>query len=294
MECTSLFLKKMFPIIALVAIFVASCTDIYFENPVPKGGETLRSAPAEWSGLYIVEPESGDEVSVFEELFRTCFRFERTEEGNLLVSTENRVHAKDLLRLKKELDAQKQEGKLLDYQMTESFIFCRLKTETEGQDGVEEQYTTLIKSGSWYVLSQTVQPYWTFNFKSGQRLEYEPEQRATVQTAFLPAADSVSVNSSQLIARQKQKTWYFNTRKEADASWSLIGVEQDSKGDLIVTLSSLDDRKKFEQRLEYYNAITPFRKVDDNRYEINPTDEALDRLMKVENVFQTIRMRKLE
>ncbi|MBK9338965.1 MAG: hypothetical protein IPM98_21470 [Lewinellaceae bacterium] len=284
----------MFPIAALVAIFATSCTDIYFENPVPQGGEALRSAPTEWLGLYVVEPDAGEEVSELEAIFRTCFRFERTEEGNLLVSTENRLHATDLPRLKKELEAQKQAGKLLDYQLTESFIFCRLKTTEEDHIGVEEQYATLIKSGSWYVLGQTVQPYWLFDFKAGKRIEYERERQAILRAEWLPAADSVSVKSSRLVARQQQKTWYFNTRKEADTTWSLIGLEQDAKGTLRITLSSLNDRKTFEQRMEYYNAITPFRKDGENRYVINPTDEALQQLMKKENLFQTIRMQQLE
>ncbi len=294
MKLVSSILKKIAPAIVLGAVLATACTNVYFENPVPQRGEQVRSAPTELTGTYLVEPGPGETLSEWEEILRPCFRIERTDKGNLLVSTENRLHVKDVPRLKAALEAQKKEGKILDYQMTGSAITCTLKTEEDGQVRVEEQAVALIKTGSWYVLAQSVQPYWLFDFEAGRQLEYKPEHSTPTKTDWFPAANRVQADTAQLRAFQKPQTWYFNTRKNDDKAWSLVCVEQVSNDVLVVKFSSLDNKGAFEERSAYYNAITPFRKESDNRYVINPTDEALDRLMREEQLFDTVRLKKVE
>lgn len=254
----------------------------------------MPSAPSDLTGVYLLEPGPGETLSEWEELFRPCFRIESADNGSLLVSTENRIQAKDLPRLKKLLENQKREGKLLDYRMTESAILCTLRIEEEGQSRIEEQAVALIRSGSWYILAQSARPYQLFDFKAGRHLEYKQEENVTAKTDGLPGANRVQADTSQLIARKQDGGWYFNTRKNGETGWSLTFVERTPDGSLSVKLSSLDNRNAFEERAAYYNAITPFRKDGDNRYRINPTDEALARLVREEQLFETARLRKVE
>jgi len=294
MKLVSSVLKKIAPAIILLAVFSSACTNVYFENPVPQRGERVRTAPTELRGLYLVEPGAGETLSEWEELFRPCFRIEATDKGNLLISTESRLHVNDLSRLKKALDAQKSEGKLLDYQMTESAITCTVQQEEEGRTWVEVQAVALIKSGSWYVQAQSAKPYWLFDFAAGRQLEYNPEQSTQTKNDWLQEASRMQADTSQLVALQKSKTWYFNTRKGDEKAWSLVCVEQIASDALHIKFSSLDNKAAFEERAAYYNAITPFRKEGDNRYVLNPTDVALERLMQEEQLFKTVQLRKIE
>jgi len=294
MKFESSVLKKIAPAVILLAVLTTACTNVYFENPVPQRGERVRTAPAELTGLYLLEPGAGETLSEWEELLRPCFRIEATDKGNLLISTENRLHARDVSRLKKALETQRQEGKLVDYQMTESAITCTVKKEEEGRTWIEEQSVALIKSGSWYVVAQTAKPYWLFDFEAGRQLEFKTEQRDRASNDWFPEAARVQADTAQLVALHKSPIWYFNTRKGDEKAWSLLCVERVGNDALRVKFSSLDNKAVFEERAAYYNAITPFRKEGDNRYVINPTDGALDLLVQDAQLFETVLLRKIE
>ncbi|MBL7796248.1 MAG: hypothetical protein JNJ90_07075 [Saprospiraceae bacterium] len=294
MKLESSVLKKITPAVILLAVLTTACTNVYFENPVPQRGERVRAAPSELTGLYLFEPGAGETLSEWEQLLRPCFRIEATDKGNLLVSTENRLHTRDVSKLKKALDTQKQEGKLLDYQMTESAITCTVQKEEEGRIWVEEQSVALIKSGSWYVVAQSAKPYWLFDFEAGRQLEYKTEKSTPANSDWFPDAGLTQADTASLVALQKAKTWYFNTRKGDEKAWSLVCVEQAADDVLVVKFSSLDNKAAFEERAAYYNAITPFRKESDTRYLINPTDAALEHLLQEEQLFETVRLRKIE
>ncbi len=94
MKLESSVLKKITPAVILLAVLTTSCTNVYFENPVPQRGESMRAAPAELAGIYLLEPDAGETLSEWEELLRPCFRIEATDKGNLLISNENRLHSK--------------------------------------------------------------------------------------------------------------------------------------------------------------------------------------------------------
>ncbi len=294
MKLESSVLKKITPAVILLAVLTTSCTNVYFENPVPQRGESMRAAPAELAGLYLLEPGAGETLSEWEELLRPCFRIEATDKGNLLISTENRLHAKDVSRLRKALETQRKEGKLLDYEMTESAITCLVRKEEEGRIWQEEHSVTLIKSGSWYVVAQTAKPYWLFDFEAGRQLEYKSEQRDQASNDWFPEAARLQADTAQLVALHKYPIWYFNTRKGDEKAWSLLCVERVGNDALRVKFSSLDNKAVFEERAAYYNAITPFRKEGDNRYVINPTDGALDLLVQDAQLFETMLLRKIE
>lgn len=294
MKLESSVLKKITPAVILLAVLTTACTNVYFENPVPQRGERVRAAPSELTGLYLFEPGAGETLSEWEQLLRPCFRIEATDKGNLLVSTENRLHTRDVSNLKKALDTQKRDGKLLDYQMTESAITCTVQKEEEGRIWVEQQSVALIKSGSWYVVAQSAKPYWLFDFGAGRQLEYKTEKSTPANSDWFPDAGLTQADTASLVALQKAKTWYFNTRKGDEKAWSLVCVEQSDDDVLVVKFSSLDNKAAFEERATYYNAITPFRKESDTRYLINPTDTALERLLQEEQLFETVRLRKIE
>lgn len=294
MKLESSVLKKITPAVVFLAVLTTSCTNVYFENPVPQRGERVRSAPSELTGLYLFEPGAGETLSEWEELLRPCFRIEATDKGNLLVSTENRLHIRDVARLKKALETQRKEGKLLNYEMSESAITCTVRKEEEGRTWLEEQSVALIKSGPWYVVAQSAKPYWLFDFESGRQLEYKTEKSAPANNDWFPDAGLTQADTSMLVALQKSGIWYFNTRKGDEKAWSLLCVERVGNDALRVKFSSLDNKAVFEERAAYYNAITPFRKEGDNRYLINPTDAALARLMQEEQLFETVSLRKIE
>ena len=284
--------KALYFLLLLPAL---SCTNVHFERPVPKSGAELRSIPAGWAGTYVTTPQEED-GSLFGQIFRECYRLERLGETKLLVSSELRIHEKDMPRLKKALEGEKRDGKLLDYRLSEGFVLCTIRSpQEEGQpDLVEQQYTALIKKGSWYILANTVTPFRLFDLDAGIQTEFEHKKAEIAKVEWLPGADSISAKTLRLVARHLQKGYYFNTQPEEGAKWALLYVTQPSKDTLIVKVSNLEDQNEFERRQDYFNAITPFRKTDNNKYEIDPTDEALARLLAEEHLFQTMYMARIE
>ncbi|MFN0013214.1 MAG: hypothetical protein ACKVU2_01585, partial [Saprospiraceae bacterium] len=63
MKHESSVLKTIFFVIAFLAILASSCTNVYFEKPVPQRGEQVRTMPAELAGTYLLEPQVGESVS---------------------------------------------------------------------------------------------------------------------------------------------------------------------------------------------------------------------------------------
>lgn len=278
-----------------VALLAGSCTNIYFDRPVPQNGVTMKQIPDDWTGVYTSRMAGQEEMSPLEQIFQQCFRLERLDDNQLLVSTEYRIHEKDMPAFREALAQQKNEGNMLDYQLTETYLMYVLKPENNDAGvAVERQYTTMVRKGSWYLFPQTMAPYRLFQLADGRQTEFNRERVPHLQSEWLPGSDSVSVKESELVARQKGDAWYFNTREGKDAKWSLLCVRQVSKDQLLVKMSNVEDSRDFEQRLDYFNAITPFRKTDNNHYEINPTDEALDRLLAEERLFQTARLQRIE
>ncbi|MEQ1744562.1 MAG: hypothetical protein ABMA02_03995 [Saprospiraceae bacterium] len=296
MKRESSVLKTTFFVVVFLAILASSCTNVYFENPVPQRGERVLKMPAELAGTYVLEPKAGETVSELEQVVRNCIRIEADEAGNMLVSGESRLLAKDLPRFKNVLEAQKREGKVHAYRLTASHLICTVKTDAEeGQSaGSDEQHISLIKSGPWYVLGQSAKPMWFFDFAVGRQLEYDKNSEGLSNSKWIDDADRVSADTAQLIALQQSKIWYFNTRKGDEKAWSLVCVQRESSEVLAVRWSNLNNKSAFLQRMDYYNAITPFRKEGDNRFVINPTDEALNQLMRDEQLFETMRLRKVE
>lgn len=272
-----------------------ACTNVNFEQPVPQKGDALRGFPADWTGTYVSDIKDEEGKSEFEQIFRTCYRFERLSDRKLLVLSETRLHENDLPRLRKALDGEKKTGKLLEYQISGGFIRCTVKLdEPEPAGATEQQFTPLIKKGPWYILAQTVTPFRLFDLEAGTQQEFEQQEDGKLKAAWLPGSDSLTVKQFRLVARQLRNGYYFNTQEEPDAKWALLYVTQPAKDQLLVKISNLEDSQDFERRQDYFNAITPFRKTDDNKYVINPTDPALGQLLAEKHLFQTTVLRKIE
>lgn len=282
------------PLLAFLLVLVSSCTSVYFENPVPQSGTALRSIPEDWAGEYLVEQQAADELSDLEQIFRQCYRLERQDASRLLVSTDYRIHEKDMPRLREALEEQKKAGKLIDYNLSEHFIVYQVKSEDDTEPGkVEQQYTALLKVGPWYILPQSIVPFRLFDLDAAAQTDYETKSEFRLTDEWLPGADSISAKPLQLVARQTRQAWFFNTRPDSSDKWSLLYLQHPSKDRLIVKVSYLADSQKFEERIDHYNAIAPFRKVEDGGYVVNPTDQALERLMAEDGLFQTTYLRRI-
>lgn len=268
-----------------------SCTQVYFEKPVPQKAAEMQVIPADWTGVYLAQPLGAEDPTLLEQLFPQCFRLERLSDSRLLVASEYRLHEKDIPRLRNALDEQKKSGDLLDYQLSENMILCTVAAE----DGnTEQQYTALLKKGPWYILTQTIAPVQIFDLKSGNKISFDLKNSAGISSPWLPGADSIGSEQSTLVARQNRKHWYFNTWEANAKKWTLLYVEQTGKDQLIVKQSHLQNPEVFKNRLDYYNRITPFREVDSDHFEIDPTDEALEKLLAEKDLFQTTYLRRIE
>lgn len=286
---SKLFKIKIAGLFLLVVFYLTSCTTVYFEKPVPEAGKALTSIPSDWSGLYISEPAMEEETNQLDNLFRQCFRLERLSASQLLVSTEYRIHERNLPQLKEALEKQKQDGSLTAYHLSESLLLCT----TQGEDGAKQQYSTLIKQGPWYILAQTIAPFRMYDLEAGLQTEFEIEKQASLETTVLPEANSISNKISSLVARKDRKGWYFNTQEQGATNWMLLYVEQADRNHLIVKLSQLENSNDFKNRFDYFNAITPFGDKESDHFEINPDDAALTRLLAEEGLFQTTHLRRL-
>lgn len=278
-------------LVIMTGFLASSCTQVYFEKPVPQNAAEMQLIPADWTGVYQAQSVGAEDPSLLEQLFQQCFRLERLNESRLLVASEYRLHEKDIPRLRNALDEQKTSGDLLDYELSENMILCTVA----GEDGsTEQQYTALLKKGPWYILTQTIAPVQLFDLKSGNKMNFDLKTSASMSSPWLPGADSISSEQATLVARQTRKHWYFNTWEANAKKWSLLYVEQTSKDQLLIKQSHLQNPEAFKMRLDYFNRITPFREVDSDNFEIDPTDEALEQLLAEKDMFQTTYLRRIE
>lgn len=275
----------------VAGLLAPSCTQVYFEKPVPQKAAEMQTIPADWTGVYQAEPLGVEDPTLMEQLFSQCFRLERLSESRLLIASEYRLHEKDIPRLRSALDEQKASGTLLDYQLSENMLLCTVATE---EGGTEQHYTALLKKGSWYILTQTIAPVQLFDLKTGNKINYDLKSGASISSPWLPEADSISSERTTLVARQNQKRWYFNTWEASAQKWTLLYVEQSGKDQLLVKQSQLQNPEAFKNKIEYFNRITPFREVESDHFEIDPTDAALEKLLAEKDLFQTTYLRRIE
>lgn len=278
---------------ALVAwvVLTSSCSNIYFENPVPSDAAALGSFPEQWEGVYWEVPPKGEEIPAY----RECLRLDRLSDAELLVSQETRIAAKDMPRFRAELEQQKREGRLIRYTLTDHFLMTTAPVDDKERPGVsaEQQVIPLFKEGEWYILGLSAGPLMLFDLKTGQLTRYET-QVLQGGGALFSRADSLSSQQARLVARQKGSHIYLNSLREKGDLWELICINQSAKGELRVITSAVKEKKEFEQRLEAYDRITPFVKLDgENNYKIAPTDQALEKLLADEHLFQTTTLKKI-
>lgn len=276
----------------LLLIFAGSCTNIYFEQPVPQGGKALDAFPADWTGVYKEEKEHEEGSSVYVD----CIRFERLSETQLLVSGETRIAQKDMTGFRADLEAQKKSGKLIDYLLTERFLMTTIPVDDESRIGItaEQRVAPLFKEGNWYILGKSPEPMLLFDLKATQLTRFESQGPSEGGDGLFSQADSLSSELIRLAARQKDGGFYFNLFKNDNGLWEVYYLTQPAKGEMLVKTSVLKDDKDFEQRLDFYKGITPFAKLEGRKdYKIAPTDQALGRLIADENLLQTTRLKKI-
>ncbi len=286
----SLAQKKAPHLFLFLGIALTSCTSVYFEKPVPQQGTALTTIPADWVGIYFSEPVVEEDATPLEQIIRPCFRLERIGTTQLLVSSEYRIHERDMPRLKTALEKQESEGELLKYYLTESMLWYTVRVE----DREEQQYSGLTKTGSWYILTQTIAPFRLFDLDAGIQTEFELEKQAGLVASGLPEADSISSKTSALIAKKDRNAWYFNTRADSNSKWSLMYIRQVAPDQLTIKISHLEHPDDFKNRLEYFNTITQFREIASDNFLIDPDDAALSRLLAEDGLFQTTHLRRIE
>lgn len=287
-------MKQLFAVSALLLAF--SCTNFYFEKPVPQTGDALTSAPANLEGVYeVLDERSGQPIDP-DELFpwvKLCYIFEKLEGERLMVSTDARFHERDFERTKAVFAQKKAEGFITDYAIGQRMIFYTLAPNDTGK--IEQAYIPMLKSGQWYVLTGSHVPDRLFDFQQRKCLEAD-NARIRSMEQMLPGGDSLSTKSLALEARQKAGAFYLNTREEGKPGWSLIYGVPAGNGDWLLKLSNMTSisDSSFNTNRAYYESITPFRKLDGNDYLVNPDDRALGKLLADTNLFASIRLRKLE
>ena len=281
-----------------------SCTQIYFENPVPQNGQPLPAPPPGLQGAYEVlddapqeslsaEPsaETDEAPDPLEDWLKLCFYFEKSDGGRLLVSEEIRFHERDWANIKSFLAQKKADGTLADYTMGEHSILYTTAVDTAGEQA--SAYVPIIKSGTWYILTRSQKPGWLFDFDPKNASQIGLDVKNDDSNQFLPGTDSLSMKTSALVARQRAGAFFFNAQAAGETNWSLIHCTQDAQGDVQLSIGYASD-SLIEQNRAHYEAITHFAKTPGNNYLINPDDRALDVLLADQKLFKTMRLRKLK
>lgn len=277
------------PALLLAAV---SCTNVYFENPVPQKAAAISSVPEGLPGLYTFD--NGQDPDETFDAFKNCILMEKANESQLMVSWETRLHEQDVPALKAQLEAKKAAGDIGSYTWTGHFLYCTVMAPGENDTRQpEQQFISLTKEGPWYIVSQTRQPFMLLDFREGTSTGLTAVKSGSM-SKILPEADSLETESFRLDARTKDGAFYFNRLKEGSPGWELIYLQPQAAGGWLLKTSDVADDKEFESHLEVYNKITPFEKVDESKYRVNPSDPALVQLLKENNLFYTATLRKLE
>lgn len=277
----------------LGAIFLNACTTVYLKKPVPQGGTALTEIPAGWAGVYIEEPETGAEASIY----RHCIRFERLSPTRLFVTEEVRIRASDMPRWKQELDSLKTSGTLTDYMLTDRFLMTvePVNDTTRPEVRAERQITRIFRQDEWYVLGATAKPMMLLDLEQSALTGFDVQKGVANNDRMIPDADSVALSDIRLVARQNRQGYFLNQLTKPDGNlWELYYLEQPSPDELVVKTSVLKNKEHFEKRLKHYNAITPFAQSNDgNAYIIDPSDKALEQLLADDELFHVTRLRKI-
>ena len=128
----------------------------------------MSTVPDALPGLYeFVNHEERNEDNAFEQ-FKNCILIEKAGESQLLISWEARLHERDLPALKARLESKKAAGEISNYTLTDHFLLCTVMVPVENDTRhPQQQFISLTKEGSWYVVSQTRQPFMLLDFKTG-------------------------------------------------------------------------------------------------------------------------------
>ena len=284
---------RFFRFVPAFLLATLSCTNVYFENPVPQKAEALSAVPEALPGLYeFVNQEEKNEDNAFEQ-FKNCILIENTGESQLLVSSETRLHERDLPALKARLEAKKAAGEISDYTLTNRFLLCTAMIPAENDARKpQQQYVSLTKEGSWYVVAQTRRPFMLLDFKTGTSSALTAVKSGNM-SGLLPEADSLETEPARLVARSKDGGYYFNREKTEVAGWELMCLLPRAGGWLLKTSDVAKD-KEFKDRLGDFSKITPFEKIDESKYRIHPNDGELARLLAEKDLFYAAELRRLE
>lgn len=270
--------------ICFLALFFAACNIVYLEKPVPQSGEDLKKIPVEWSGVFEMKEPGKDSDSL---VFKQCLRMERINETQLFISGEIRFAKKDLPALKRRFTAAQNDRQLVDFQITNRFIYSSWYPERSDKSiRLERQITSLVGEGDWYVLANSIEPLMLIDLEKNTVTKFDKGGGSVQENDLTPEADSLSMTVLPLVFRQKQQTYFLNMQPESQKNWLLYAITATGSGKMTVKVDFLKDKSAFEKRLDVLNKITPFQKTGSD-YTINPTDEALDQLLDDPDLFET-------
>jgi len=283
----------------LLLLLAPACTDLYFEKPVPQNGQPLLTAPPALQGVYEVlnddPPEEGETPDPLAQWAKRCFIFEKLDAERLMISEDVRFHERDFPQIKAYLAQKKADGTLADYTATESGILY-----TPAPDSLRKPhsgYAPLLRSGTWYILTRTQKPIKMYHFAAQNAAEqsFDTQPDDGEGDVLLPSADSLGTKTSLLVARQRAGAFSLNTRTEGAPGWSLTWCQPAASGDLLLKFSSRwGSDTLIENNRAHYEAITPFVKISDGDYLLNPDDRALDALLADPKLFEVMRLKKLK
>ncbi|MBX2926876.1 MAG: hypothetical protein KF852_03480 [Saprospiraceae bacterium] len=274
------------PVLAAITL-ASACNFVYFEKPVPQGAPEIKTAPAFLNGEYLIAEENGSGSQ--DAIMHTLLRFERLDDTHIAVGVESALPAGDLSKLKKALAEAQAEAKVTDYFVSEKLIYYTL-----AQEDAEEKTGMAIhlqKRGAYYRSPQWIHATYIFDLAKGRHLIISTSD-LPVMSDLLTVQYKPEVTDFPLVAKGKGDEVWLSSEEEP-GKWSLIYLKRVSDKELIIkgTLFFGDDH--FKKNQAKYEAVTPFRKTENNDYIINPTDEQLKAFLADPELFGNTRLRKL-
>jgi hypothetical protein len=233
-----------------------------------------------------------------ESLFRAYARIERWSDAKMSMTFDRRLNESDWNVLEKTLADMKQSRQLLDYQLTKRFIILNLPGEKN--QGNETQFVSLHKENAWYVMEKSDMEEPVFLIDLGAKtISTLSRQDKALTKEILPNSDSLEIKTLQLVARKKAGHYYLNEMSPTDegreGKYFLYHLYQPQPDEMIVQFSEIGmPRDTLKAHLPRLNRITPFHPINDDKYHINPDDNALDKLLAYPGLFQELRLRRVK
>jgi hypothetical protein len=275
--------------LAMAALMLtASCKFAYFESPVPQGVPDMKTIPAFLDGEY---EASGSEAFGNEQgLRRTLFKFEKLSETQLLVSMESALPAGDLPKMEKALAGAMEEGRIQDYYVSDRVVYYLPAPNDEGETPGVAVY--LEKRGNWIRSPQWLHLTYIFDLSNGKMIVFDYGNLLEANDVLLAPAKTESSKNPLTAKARGDEVWL--SAEEAPGKWGLFYLKRLSDKELAIKGTLFFDEEHFGNHRAKFEAVTPFRRDDDNDFILNPGDEQLAKLLADPKLFGNVMLKKLK